>query len=191
MNRLISFGCSYTYGSALPDRLKAWPCVLGNLLNKSVSNEATPAAGNLEILWNILNFQFDQDDICFVMWSHFSRDHIFHPSGHKRIRCRDDLLTKHWLLTHTDYDINIRNWMYIHYCDLYLKSKNITTFHLFGGDYHSERFSSPDCTTIENIIDLEFVNIDFGNDNRHPGLESHRTLAKEIYNYVHGVISHK
>jgi hypothetical protein len=74
---------------------------------------------------------------------------------------------------------------------IYLKSKNITTFHLFGGDYHSERFSSPDCTTIENIIDLEFVNIDFGNDNSHPGLESHRTLAKEIYNYVHGVISHK
>ncbi len=192
MSRLVSFGCSYTYGTALPNTQQSWPFILGKLLKMPVANEAKPGSGNLEILWDILNFKFERSDVCFVMWSHFSRDYIFHQSGrHKRIHNNDAKLTKNWLLTHTDYDANIRNWLYIHHADSYLKLKNILVFHLFGGNYKQERFSSPQCIDLKNIVDIEFENFDFGNDNSHPGPESHKILANEIYKSVQGLISHK
>jgi hypothetical protein len=191
MNRLISFGCSYTYGDGLLDKINAWPFVLGKLLSRNVLNQAVPGSGNLEILWNVLNYEFDSSDVCFVMWSHFSRDHIFHPTKHQRIHMYDDNLTKYWLLTHTEYDANIRNWLYIQHCDLYLKSKGIKVFHLFGGDYDQERFSNPKCIELSNVLDIPFENFDLGYDKSHPGRKSHKILAEKIYNSVNGLISHK
>ena len=190
-DRLISFGCSYTYGEGLSDKSDAWPFVLGNLMSIKVINQAISGSGNLEILWNILNYKFEFDDLCVVMWSHFSRDHIFHPVKHQRIQIdSDDVLTKHWILTHTDYDQNVRNWLYIQHCDLYLKSKNVKVYHLIGGSYDRERFSNPKCINLSNILDIQFENFDFTKDG-HPGLKSHRILAERIYNSVNGLISHK
>ena len=191
MSRLIAFGCSYTAGTSLHDKKNSWPFVLGKLLSKDTINNAVPGSGNLEILWNILNYKFETNDVCFVMWSHFSRDIIFHPTSNQRIHEWDNKLTRNWLLTHSDYDANIRNWLYIQHGDLFLKSKGITVYHLIGGDYQTERFSNPSCINLTNIIDLEFKNIDFGIDNSHPGQLSHRFMAEQIYNSVNGLISHK
>jgi hypothetical protein len=74
MSRLVAFGCSYTYGKDLekPNQ-DSWPSVLAGLLNLECVNQSIVGAGNLEILWNILNFDFQDDDQVFIMWSHFTR----------------------------------------------------------------------------------------------------------------------
>jgi hypothetical protein len=185
MTRLVAFGCSYTYGKDLEDpETESWPAILAALLETEHTNQSVVGAGNLEILWNILHFDFRPTDRVVIMWSHFTRDHIFHPDGHRRIRSRDDDdLTRHWVLTHDDYDANIRNWLSIHHADLFVK-QFAEVYHLFGGTYHLERTANPKCIQMDNIIDVAFENIDFAKDLAHPGPESHRLLAEKIYKII-------
>lgn len=202
MSRLITFGCSYTYGDSLPDCTDpynsdpsqyAWPTVLGKILKTSVINQSKSGAGNLEILWNILNFDFRDNDICIIMWSHFSRDHIFTPNGHFRVNQFDqpDKITKHWSLCHDDYDLSIRNWIYIDHANCCLSKLKNSFFILAGNPSDEELASRPRFVRTDNFLDLSFSNVDYGADGSHPGIKSHINMAREIYNKVKGSISHK
>ena len=69
--RIITFGCSFTYGHYLEHDQKqpstsAWPSMLGTLMGLEVINKAIPGASNLEILLSILKFKFLKDDIVIV-----------------------------------------------------------------------------------------------------------------------------
>ena len=180
--RLVTFGCSYTNGAYL-DSQKLWPAVLADHLEIPCVNRGVGGAGNLEILWYILNFKFEPTDIVVIMWSNFTRDHIFSAGGFNRIRKTNDPLTRYWVLTHTDYDSNIRNWIYIQHADLYIKQFS-KVYHLLGGDYFLDKSAKPSCTNVDNFIDIEFENYDLADDNSHPGQESHKVLAEKIYNII-------
>ena len=90
MPRLIAFGCSNTYGQGLEDchilpnfpgpspSKTAWPNTLGNLLNCSeVINQSIPGASNKLIWKTIVDFNFKQDDLVIIMWSHLERHCFF------------------------------------------------------------------------------------------------------------------
>ena len=179
--RLVTFGCSYTNGNYI-DYESLWPSVLSRLLKATCVNKGVSGAGNLEILWNILNFEFKPDDIVVVMWSHFSRDHIFNKNGFTRIRESDDDLTRHWALTHSEHDVNIRNWLTIHHADLYIK-QFAKVYHILGGDPHLELDAKPTYIKIDTLLDIVFENFDLAPDN-HPGRKSHKILAEKIYSNV-------
>ena len=101
MHRIITFGCSFTYGSELPDCVGqpklnslsqiwdrkpsqyAWPAVLGKLMNMDVCNQSHPGASNLEILCEVLDFKFRPDDIVVIMWSLSHRELIFEEVNSK------------------------------------------------------------------------------------------------------------
>jgi len=185
MSRLVAFGCSYTYGKDLADpATQSWPAVLSKLLDLECDNQAVLGAGNLEILWNIINYKFQPGDTVFIMWSHFSRDHIFEKDQLRRIRWDDDQLTKHWILTHSDYDVIIRNWLCIQHGDLFVK-KFASVYHLLGGTYHEEINSNPDCIKMDNLLEIEFINYDYAGKNKdHPGLKSHTMIAEKIYKCI-------
>ena len=87
MPRLVAFGCSYTYGEALPDcydpatgragphpSMFAWPKLLADKLNVECVNCGEPAFSNAAILSHILDFKFCHDDICAILWTFKSRD---------------------------------------------------------------------------------------------------------------------
>lgn len=193
--RLITFGCSYTYGDALPDcihssecppSMYAWPTILGKYLHLKVVNESRPSIGNLEILWKILNFKFDPTDICIVMWSHYTREHLFSENGGEPFRMNStdipDKITKHWLNAHTDYDLYIRNWVYFHHANCYLTQQLSHTFHLTKHIYNSKyEQKMPVFLDYSNVINLHFEPLDFGADNSHPGIKSHNKLGKELF----------
>lgn len=188
MNRLVAFGCSYTAGDGLLDPAReAWPAVLGKLLDLETVNLAVPGSGNLEILWKILQTDFQQNDRCFIMWSHFGRECILERSKVNRLDFgRNTLQIKHWLSVHTKEDHHLRNWLYIQHADLYLKSIGINPVcHLFGGEYEF-RDTNPDFIKVPNILDIEFENFDYGTDGSHPGPESHRLIAEKINSVVKG-----
>ena len=209
--KLVTFGCSYAYGPWLLDTIApypknpskfAWPSILSMLLNLECNNQAIGGSGNLEILWNILKYdKFDTTDIAVTMWSHFERDTTFTEdvtlsnwpgsTGH-RISHHDsaDLITKelsnNWLKVHTDYDHNLRNWIYLHHANSFFKSINVKHYNVFHPNFVWEKLKTekPKFLKLDNILQYPFNTIDLADDNSHPGGISHSTFAKNIFNLI-------
>jgi len=195
MPRLVTFGCSYTVGQMLDDNhhlppvpsvpsMYAWPNILANTLGYQCVNNAVNGAGNLEILWKILNTKLRSDDVVCIGWSHFTRDIIFDPELEvKRVQSDDENLSKHWLLTHTDYDINIRNWLHIHHANQYLRTLGIKVYH--NPCAHDVNINElPANLSIDNFTGVRFTILDFGHDGAHPGPNSHKEYANNVYKYM-------
>jgi hypothetical protein len=150
MSRLVTFGCSFTYGQGLPgckigdNTTKfastpseyAWPVNLSKLLDIEVINKGIPGASNLEILFHILSFDFKHDDIVVIMWSFPDRDLYFNSvKGLKPFKQLGN-----WLLDRNKYeeewfknlsfkDNCVKSWLHIHHADLYLASLFLNYIH--------------------------------------------------------------
>jgi len=199
MSRLITFGCSMTYGHGLADCLQndngpgyvsskfAWPEHLGRYLEKDVINKSKPGASNLEILYHILNFEFDQDDIVVILWSFPSRDLIFNePTPEYTFEYtpvgawQNSALSRSWLETHTDHDLLVRTWLNIHHTEQYLENitiKNnsfILEHDIYGQCPDYIRFKNLSNSTIIDRTDIAF-------DGTHPGPIAHQRMADKIF----------
>ena len=201
MNRLVAFGCSYTYGSGLPDcyldsrdptgpnpSTHAWPALTAGELKLDVVNKGRPGASNLRILDEILNFDFNNEDTVIVLWSYYHRDTIFYPNKTLEIKhWLDDDIVKNYYEVHNDYDLIIKTLLHIHHADMFFQQKNIKALHLIKS-YKEE-------TTMKNLLhnkklkwfdtkhDLMILEyIDFGLDKIHPGLKTHMLMSKIILN---------
>jgi len=81
MFRLVTFGCSYTFGQGLTDIYPhvtkpskyAWGQLIADQLKLEHINNGKPGASNKEILNLILNFDYKEDDVVIVCWSHWDR----------------------------------------------------------------------------------------------------------------------
>ncbi len=205
--KLVSFGCSYTAGQFLSDVKHtdfipskfAWPEICAKLLKIECDNNAVGGSGNLEILYNILKYdKFNDNDIVVVMWTHFNRDVIFSENNedvewkkgapgarvsyHEGSSRRIKELTHHWLKTHSDYDINIRQWMYINHANEFFKSRNLNFYHLFFPNFNFSDLETkkPSFLKLNNVIPHKLNAIDLAYDNSHPGDLSHITFGKLI-----------
>ena len=98
-NRLITFGCSHTFGMALsdtsdtwdesikefrqdPDDIRpsskfAWPEILGKLTNRITTNKANSGAQNNLICFKALNYNWQENDIGVFLWTHNERRAFF------------------------------------------------------------------------------------------------------------------
>lgn len=212
MPRLVAFGCSYTYGHGLPDCTDggtdcgpnpsnvAWPKLLADKLGYNIVNMGKPGAGNTEILWRLLNFKFDVDDICVIMWSYFSRSDFFRYSNEvagTRIEHNNRLIEEDSKVYNENN--NITNLLAMSHAAYYLADLNILSY-AYVGPYRasSEKivagefdFTLHDRIKITNL-DLSFslrnYTIDFAMDGKHPGIRSHRLIAERLYknlNVIH------
>lgn len=192
--RLITFGCSFTYGQGLPDCLTnedgpsqyAWPSLLANRLDRKLVNASSPGSSNLEILHQILNFQFKKDDLAVVMWTVFDRDTAFY----KKLFSSKTVLEKigAWcthgfgkkVLQRLDlHDQAIKSWIYIQHADLFLKSKQIRYIHYTAIAGHLTPYK-PKYISVDNMYDIGLSWTDRTEDN-HPGIESNKLTAAKIY----------
>ena len=203
MSRLITFGCSYTYGAYLPDCIKhlkdgsscqgptasklAWPQLLGNRLGLEVHNMSTVGSSNLEILYHILNFKFKSDDIVVVMWTFPNRDLIFKRciktiiKPFKQLKSTfNDKDSQQWMIDYNEKDAVIKGWMYMQHAELYLKSKNIL-YLSYCTDTKILKEFKPTFVTLNTLHPLKSIIIDTGLDNMHPGIESHNSIANQMY----------
>jgi hypothetical protein len=115
----------------------AWPVHLGNILGMETINMARPGASNLEILCNILNFDFQDTDTVIILWTEYVRDLIFltEPRGPNGLpfvplgswmTLKDDGVDiESWLKIHTDYDLCVRSLISCHHAESYLENKKI------------------------------------------------------------------
>ena len=89
MTRLVAFGCSNTYGEALPDcwyevragewgardtpSTQAWPALLADQLGLLCVNRAVPGGSNKLMLHRILNTEFLEGDVVIAAWTYPTR----------------------------------------------------------------------------------------------------------------------
>ena len=88
MSRLVTFGCSNTFGYALsdvwdykknipivdgPPSKYAWPQLLADKLDLECVNLGIPGASNKQIWHTIINTEFFETDIVIILWSWYNR----------------------------------------------------------------------------------------------------------------------
>ena len=199
MSKLVTFGCSCTFGQALDDCIItdwsadikpskfAWPELLSNLMKLECDNRAQPGYSNLQILDTILSTNIDPNDTVIVMWSYFGRDMILDDNGTKhRIHSTDETeIVKYWASTHTITDLMYRSWVYMHHALIYLQSLGVKFY--FVQVLKDLKFLN---MKPEWARSISFLNVDVGKysaispkaaDNAHPGKQAHELIAHSIY----------
>lgn len=190
--RIVAFGCSYTYGYGLSDCLSddkitqgpnhsllAYPSILAEKLNCEYLNLGKSGNSNKEIWFDIVNFDFQKDDVAVITWTYFSRFCIIKPNSIKRINpWRED--SKSYYMNYSNrHDMILDFYSRLNHINFYLDSLNIKNY-----NYVIEEL---DTDTIlwnrANILGL-FEMLDKADDNCHPGTLSHNKFAEKIYNEV-------
>jgi len=205
MPRLITFGCSYTFGEALPDihpllppkdRVPskfAWPNLLSNKLGYECLNLAECGSGNFQILIKVLKTKFLPDDLVIISWSHFSRYDFYKILNSdyegRQIHENNPLFKKIIFNTRVndiEWKLNyqIKNWLCISHVCLLLETLKIKNyFFTQSADWENEKI--PDFIPTKNRLDVgNGYLIDKALDNGHPGLESHKLLASQLYDKI-------
>jgi hypothetical protein len=197
-SKLVTFGCSFTFGSGLPDCCNnnclvpsnyAWPSILGKELSLIVDNQSLPGSSNFEILQHILKYNFCESDIAVIMWTLPDRDLVFKDSlffksyDYVSLGSWDEsMLATYWKLTHNKTDLAIRSWFYIHHASTFLAMKNIRLINIFAS-YKLLKHFKPKFLDVK-VFDIEpgMVSLwkDYANDKIHPGIKSHRFIATQV-----------
>lgn len=206
MSRLVTFGCSHTYGHALPDCIIeyglpgfypskfSWPFVLAQKANLDLVNLGMAGCSNFAILDKIINFKLDKTDRVIVLWSYFERDMLFRTNGtryHFRIGKPNSfyILGKkpidYWGEIHNPIDIRMRTWYYMHHAFTYL-THTVANFNFYLVNRDKEFFELQPGFNIP--IDLTTISFEDylekyprGVDNAHGGVECHKAFAQTLY----------
>ena len=202
MSRLVTFGCSYTEGFALPGweagsddpwpsinncTIKfsdyCWPKVLAKKLGTECVNIGRGGSSNLEILVRIQNFKFRPDDIVAVLWSFYTRENAFSVRFPGSIdRAHDPAFQFHedYYKIHSDGDLFLRTKIYINYVKMLLEQNNLM-YHMGSiNQLGSFRMLDVHMTVPSPQLD-SFPGIDKALDNAHPGVQSHEKYANIVY----------
>ena len=213
MSRLIGFGCSFTYGHGLIDCFDppfdpgkkaseySWVGCLSRQLKIPSINLARPGSSNLEILYRILNFKFEPNDIAVILWTDIARDLIwkkepdypgdleFQPIGSWMTLDNDKIDYSAWLSLHSDIDLIIRTWFCVHHAECFLENRGIKNLSFFINT--KEMFDNvPEYITTKNVSKLDASSLLFTNDlaldSRHPGPQAHNKFAEYICGLLNG-----
>jgi len=161
----------------------------------NVINRGNPGSSNVEILTELLSFEYKRNDIVVVGWTYiqrdtvFNRNNIFGNGNNKRLSAwTDNEIDKRWLEIYNEHDLAIKSGLHIHHANLYLESKYIRQYHFLAhmqSDYNifekGPQFIQKPKHFIDNII---FNRIDRASDNQHPGIKSHELLANKLYEHI-------
>jgi hypothetical protein len=123
--KLKSFGCSFMWGSELPDAdlfpsQLSWPALLADHLGMPHQCLASPGCGNLQIAEQILN-HVDQEQAFFVInWTYIDRFDYANPDNNKwstiRPGAQDSLAEHYYRNLHSQYRDKLVTLMHIKLC---------------------------------------------------------------------------
>jgi hypothetical protein len=200
MSRLITFGCSYTYGTGLPDcknwmfdklhnftpSKMGWATLLATKMKLELVNESFPGSSNTEIMYNVLKFNYNKDDLVVIMWTHYVRDMLFNFQF-KYPFFRDRLGP--WAKTHqerkwaeylSEKDYAMKSWFHMHHADLHLQTQGVKYIHYPATPSELEQHKL-DFINLKNYYNNGIKYVDKATDDMHPGVESNRLVAEKMY----------
>lgn len=203
MGRLITFGCSLTYGTGLdPDRkTSAWPFVLGKLLDKSVLNFGFAGVSNKQIYLNVLKYKrYKPGDTVVISWTHNPRHSILldYKNINQNKVLYPALISKkdesYVYFTHiqNDTDDLIMNYTYMNHVSIYLQGLGCNVVQLVqipDYDWRNKNYSIDSWNSVANNIPKIYMsmlrkNYGVGTDGWHPNSDCHKKYAELIYNGV-------
>ena len=200
MPRLVTFGCSFTYGSALADTYEfkpgpsiyAWPNVAAKELNIECVNKGIPGAGNKEILHYIQNFDFHTDDIVCVLWTYQDRWCIIKEDGienfiaHRKGRSNQ----YYYQFLHDKNDLWLDSFTRINFAKLFLDCKGIKNLHFIMHKTILEKIPAWSKVNFEDVFmdEYRFSN-PLGLDDAHPGELAHQKFGLDVSKKINSFIS--
>ena len=208
MSRLVTFGCSFTYGHGLEDCTAedgygagpnpskySWPSIVSEKMNLICDNQAICGLSNLGIVDKIINYKFKEDDTVVVMWTFFERDLLWLDKGVSFNLTvgnpnADKELINAWATAHSIVDRRMRAWYNIHHIYSYLKSMNLNFYFLHTRQEREFMWLKPSWADSIKFLPTKFP--DFGHlpkaaDGMHPGAKSHEFIAAFIYQYINSL----
>lgn len=205
MFRLITFGCSNTYGQGLPDcgeppkylgeqpSQLAWPSILAKRIDRLCDNQANPGNSNRQILWQIINYgNYDLKDVVVILWAPRIRssiitgrgrwDHIpLHIPEWEGQPDENRVWRKYKVKTLNEYDNIIESLHYIDYAHRILSERVHTVMHYVSDDdllTHNETYIQPKLIANGKKYMSRYP---LALDGGHPGEEGHAAFANKIY----------
>ena len=192
MNRLITIGCSHTFGEGLGNpNEESWPYILSKKFNKKLVNLSEPGGSNRTIQHNVYNFNFNKEDIVVILWTYPDRYHFFSDKNTHSglINPWGGEISKNWFKNfHTQYTEKFDNRTIVNQVNLYLQSINIKVYNLTVSSEFNYYFDFP--------TKIDYINIDFTKDflkkyprsidGWHMGKMGNYDFATDIYNKITG-----
>lgn len=195
--RIVAFGCSYTYGYGLSDCIAldkinpgdkpsklAFPHLLSEKLNYKCINVGKPGNSNKEIWYDILNFNFQPNDIAVITWTYYSRFCIIKSDKIRRINPWIDDEKLFYMNYSNRNDMILDFYGRLNHINLYLKDTSIKNYNFI--------IESLDTTVPHwNVSPIlgTFEMLDKAEDNCHPGTLSHAKFSDELYKIIHPQIN--
>jgi hypothetical protein len=184
MNRFVTFGCSFTEGFKLVDKQTTWPYMLGKQFNVDVDNRGKIGSSNLQILADVLSYQFISGDVVVILWSWFARDTLMNNKNKglwQNIHVGDNAdAVVQWAKYHNDIDMLTRSWLYIHHVEQHLTNKGITLYN-FTTNEDLFLFKPAFIPTMVEYPNVKEITSIYGTvDGMHPNDASHKQIAIQL-----------
>lgn len=200
MPRLVTFGCSFTYGSALEDTYEfkpgpsiyAWPNIAAKELNFECINKGIPGAGNKEILHYIQHFDFLDDDIVCVLWTYLDRWCVIKEDSIDNFlaRRKDRANQYYYQFLHDKHDLWLDSFTRINFAKLFLDKKSIKNLHFVMHNTILEKVPTWSKVNFENMFMDEYrFKHPLGLDDAHPGEAAHQEFGLEVAKRINSFIS--
>jgi hypothetical protein len=195
MSRVVTFGCSHTYGLELPDCLTVddppskmgFSNIVGNALNLEVINRADTGASQKQIAATVLETEFDIGDIVIINWSSPLRRGIWNGSHWEQLASwtEDRIWKRYYAKYHRIEDDTLDSLMNINLANLFLKNKCKKVINAM----HRHSNEIVNSTHSWNSVSIDLI---FADDNfyykqlkyGHPDLKSHKVFAERLLNLL-------
>ena len=198
MKRLITFGCSLTYGYGLLDcyieggpgkvpSLLGWPSTVARHLGRECVNMSKPGVSN-KFIWNrVVNFEFNSSDIVIIHWTYTNRSCIFRKDGIENIGTwtgHDEYYDKFY----DDHDATVMSRLYLNHVNNFLETEDIEVHNIITNskDLNLLNFKNEMVSSHIPLYISELKNdYPLAEDNHHPGIECNLQCSKVILDHLH------
>lgn len=195
MQRLVTFGCSHTYGHGLADCLlcngeagdlpsqHAWPSLLSQKLKVKCANLAERGCSNKQIWKRILDADISQTDTVVIMWTYIQRSAVFMQEKTKIIGpwAKDKASRLYYKHLYNDRDSAIDLLGRANHVKLLLDRQGITNLHLSCLSVPVQTEWNEVCF----LFNLEsYDSWPRALDNSHFGVEVQQDIAIRIHNIL-------
>jgi len=195
MQRLVTFGCSLTQGQCLESSSRtdnsysklAWPFLLAKKLNLKCHNAGINGSSAKKIWHTIANFEFRDDDIVVVLWTHQDRWCLFTDDGTVDFfpsMVDERKLTKQFYTDfYNEIDIMEMYSLFVDHSTKIIRDKGLKIYNLKAStwEYGLKYTDLPYLKTKMEKIRKQYPR---ALDGSHPGIEAHEEFASQVYKEI-------
>lgn len=194
MSRLITLGCSHTFGNGVIHKDKqSWPAVLASLMGLKLVNLGSSGASNRFIQHQVYKTEFFSNDTVVILWTYPDRYHFFKSKSQPGPFIHywaDNKISNMWYEElHSEYNQKFDNQTIVNQVNLFLQSKQVKVYNLIVEKVFDYYFSLGNYNTLDiKFTDDYLEKYPIGIDKCHLGYEGNIAFAKDLYKLITGKI---